>query len=158
MKFFGKLATTLLSLSFCFSAFGCANLNEPPVGENSGNNNGGSSGSGEQEQTQTVGESLANAIMGQLEEANTLTFSLELKTSVDNVYKAEEEKENNSFDEELISYEFTLAKTEKSFFIPLITLTEISPTKAIPHIFTISLIVRTRSSQRRADRRSHSRA
>ena len=43
MKFFGKLATTLLSLSFCFSAFGCANLNEPPVGENSGSNNGGSS-------------------------------------------------------------------------------------------------------------------
>jgi len=53
--------------------------------------------------------------MGQLEEANTLTFSLELKTSIDNVYKAEEEKENNSFEEDLLSYEFTLAKTESGY-------------------------------------------
>lgn len=111
MKFFGKLAAALLSLSFCFSAFGCADLTTPPAG-NSGNSD---SGSGEQEQTQTTGESLANAIMGQLEEANTLTFSLELKTSQDDVYKAEEDKINNYFDEEILSYEYTFAKTATGY-------------------------------------------
>lgn len=112
MKFFGKLAAALLSLSFCFSAFGCADLTTPPPTGNSGNSDSGSS---EQEQTQTTGESLANAIMGQLEEANTLTFSLELKTSQDDVYKAEEDKIYNYFDEEILSYEYTFAKTATGY-------------------------------------------
>lgn len=121
MKFFGKLAATLLSLSFCFSAFGCADLTNPPDLGNSGSN-GGSSG-GEQEQTQ-IGETLANAIMGQLEEANTLTFSLDATTLSQTSFKDDAQKENDYYDEETISLDGTLAKTESGYDLAIaVTLT-----------------------------------
>ncbi len=118
MKFFGKLATALLSLSFCFSAFGCADLTNSDLGGNSGNN-GGSSGSGEQEQTQ-IGETLTNAIMGQLEEANTLTFSLELVNLSQNSYKAEEDKADDYYDKIKTEIDATFAKTEKGYDAKLV--------------------------------------
>lgn len=114
MKFFGKLAATLLSLSFCFSAFGCADLTNSDLG-NSGSN-GGSSGGGEQEQTQ-IGETLANAIMGQLEEANTVTFSLEWNLYQQDSFKNEEMQENDYYQFETVTLNTTLAKTESGYDI-----------------------------------------
>lgn len=113
MKFLGKLATAVLSLSFCFSAFACVD----PTSPNSSGNDSGNSSNQEQQQPQ-VGTSLTNAIIGQLEAANTLVISFVTEESES--YK--ETPSTLDYNEPLDYSEknsteatFTIAKTETGY-------------------------------------------
>ena len=107
MKFLGKLATAVLSLSFCFSAFGCV---DPTFPDSSGNNG---ESSNNQEQQSTVGTSLTNAIIGQLKDANTLVITLSAIDEETFVSKLDETESYTA--KEVFENQVTFAKTESGY-------------------------------------------
>lgn len=113
MKFFGKLATFLLSVSLCFSAVGCGEL----MGELNNSNNGNSNSNGNSENgnnpQEPVGVSLSDAIIGQLEDANTLIITL--STSEDKTFVSKVDETENYTIKDVRETQVTLAKTEKGY-------------------------------------------